>query len=571
MNRFSNSLLKFGALLAFIAVFAAACGDGEQSSAGRSDDMAPAEQQVLNLRLSGEPKGIDPHRASVAGEISIVKQLFSALFRYDENLNVIADLASDVPTDDNGGISKDGKTYTVKLRKDAKWSDGQALTAEDIVYSVKRMLDPTVASPYAGNFGVIVGAREFTGAMGTKAAPKTPSEAELTSLRDGVGVVARDASTVVFTLTQPSPSFLNQLSLWAAAPVRQDVIARHGNAWTEAGNLIGSGPFVLKEWVHNSHFTLEPNTNWHLGQAKLTRLSIKIIEDDVAAFAAYQAGDIDLTTVPPPSRREVATPGSALNSQLLRKSDLNTFGLMFNASQKPWDNTKVRQAFATAIDRNTYVEAILQGVGHPTTSWLPPGMPGYDATVGSQYEFDAAKARQLLSEAGYANGAGFPTVTLFMRSNDTNRVISQFLEDQFKKNLNVSIEIDLVDSAGFQSRFTKGEFNFTLNSWSADWPYADNWLPEHFSTGGGFNVYHYSNSKVDDLMKRAVAQVDAKAQLELYQQGHKALIDDAAVAPIYNRETFWVISPRLRDLQVTGLDGAIKGDWNLWKTWIAKG
>jgi oligopeptide transport system substrate-binding protein len=374
----------------------------------------------------------------------------------------------------------------------------------------------------------------------------------------------------VFNLSAPSASFLNQLALWAGAPVRKDVIEKYGDSWTEAGNLVGNGPFVLKEWVHNDHLTLEANQNWHLSKAKLSQVTVRIMDDDVAAYAAYLAGELDVAPIPPANRKEVMTPGSPLNTQLVRKPSLATSALMFNTQEKPWDNVKVRQAFATAVDRQSYVDGVLQGVGQPTTAWIPPGMPGYDGTLGKQYAFDPAKARQLLSEAGYPNGAGFPKVTLFLRSNDSNKLLGQFLQDQFHKNLGIDIEVELADSATYQSRFQKGQFNFSFGGWSADWPYPDNWLPEHFGSSGTFNVYHYNNAKVDDLFQKALSESDASKRLDLYGRAQKLVLDDAVVGPLYNGETFLLVKSHVRDLQITGLDGAIRGDWNLWKTWIAK-
>ncbi len=570
MLHIRSNLLKLGAFLVLVAVFLGACGGNQNAASTKANDAAPAADQVLRLRINGEPKGIDPQKASFATEISLDKQLFSALFRYDDKLQVTPDLAGEMPSIDNGGISKDGKTYTIKLRKDLKWSDGQALTSQDVVYGFQRLLDPKTAAPYASNFNSIAGARDYSTAFGTKAAPKTPSDADLAAMRSAVGVTAKDATTVVFNLTAPSVSFLNQLALWSSAPVRKDIIEKYGDTWTEAGNLVGNGPFMLKEWVHNDHFTLVPNPNWHLGQAKLSQVTIRIMEDDVAAYAAYLAGELDVAPVPPANRKEAMTAGSALNSQLLRKASLSTFALMFNTQDKPWDNLKVRQAFATAMNRQDYVDGVLQGVGETTTAWVPPGMPGYDGSLGSQYAFNMAKAKQLLSDAGYANGQGLPKVTLLLRTTDANKLLAQFLQEQFRTNLGVDIEVDMVDSATFQSRFQKGQYNMTFSSWSADWPYPDNWLPEQFGSTGSMNVYHYSNPKADDFFQKAAAEADGTKRLDFYTQAQKLILDDAVIAPVYNGETFLLVKPQVRDLQVTGLDGYIRGDWNLWKTWIAK-
>ena len=556
--------------VAVLAIILAACGGASSGPTGANNQAAPPDQQVLNLRMTGEPKTIDPQRASSATDVSIIRQLFGTLFTYDDNLQIVPDLASEVPTLDNGGISHDGKTYTLHLRKELKWSDGKALTSTDVVYGMKRMLDPKVAGPNASNYYGIVGARDYNNGLGTKAAPKTPSEAELETLRDAVAVQAPDPTTVVISLLQANGGFLQQLSVWPSAPVRRDIIESKGDAWTEAGTLIGNGPFVLKEWAHADHFTLEANPLWHRGAVKLSRVNIKMIEDDVAAFAAYLAGDLDSSAVPPANRREAMTPGTALNAALVRKPALTTFALEFNNKEAPFDNQKVRQAFGMAVDRKTFVDGVQQGVGIPTTAWIPPGMPGYDAAAGKQLDYDAAKARQLLSDAGYPDGQGLPRPTLFMRSSDVNKVVAQYLQEQFRKVLGVDVDIDLVDAATYSTRFGKGQFNFTFNSWTAAWPFPDNWLSNLFTTGSAGNYFSYSNSKVDDLLQRAGAELDRGKQLDLYGQAQKGVLDDAAIAPVYNAEIFIVLNPRVRDFAVTGIDGSVKGDMNLWRTWIAK-
>jgi oligopeptide transport system substrate-binding protein len=562
----------------------AACGGGNKgggtsaggtsapsTSGGPPADAAPAAQQVINLRLTGEPKGLDPQRANFSTEISPIRQLFSSLFTYDENLNVVPDLAAEMPTVENGGVSKDGKTYTIKLR-DASFSNGRKITANDVVYSMQRELDPNIAGPYASNYYSIVGAQEYNTAFGTKDAPKTPSQADLDKMKAALGVTAKDEKTVVFTLKAPAVSFLQQLAIWPAAVVPKEVIERYGDKWTEAGNLVGSGPFTLKEWAHNDHITLVANPNWHRGKTTLQQINIKMIQDAAALYAAYLAGEIDMDSeIPPANRKEIQSPASPLNKELHQQTELTTFALQFNNKEKPFDNPKVRAAFGTAIDRKAFVDGVLQGVGNPTTTWIPKGMPGYDASVGKKYEVDPAKAKQLLADAGYPNAQGLPKVTLMIRSSDTNRLVAQFLQDQLKKNLNVDLDVDYVDTATYQGRFTKSQFQFVLGGWGADWPFPDNWIDEHFSTGGSHNQYQYSNPKVDDLIKQVKAETDTKKQLDLYAQIQKIVIDDdAGIVPIYNRAVFLLLKPKVKNFIVTGLDGEIRGDYNLWRTYIAK-
>jgi len=574
-----SGLRLFASAVVLLGLAFSACGGDDNKAAGTTKaddsapaDAAPADQQVLRVRIGGEPKTIDPHLTNFAEETTLTKSLFSGLFTYDENLKVIPSVAAEMPTAENGGISKDGKTYTIKINKNAKWSDGKALAASDFVYSMKRAMDPKLGGPYTSFYFALKGAKEYNTAFGTKEAPKTPSDADLTKLRDGVAVTAKDASTIVYELSEPYPSFLSVLALWTAFPVRQDVVEKYGDKWTEPANHIGNGPFVLKEWVHGSRLVFEQNQNWHLGKAKLTRITISIMEDVTAAYAAYLNNELDMTDVPPANRREVANPGSPLNKELQRKNELTTFALIYNNKQAPFDNIKVRKAFATAVDRKAYVDVVLSGVGQATTSWLPPGMPGYNGEIGKQYELNATKAKQLLSEAGFPEGRGLPKVTFLIRTSDTARnITAPFVIENFKKNLGVDVEFEFVDTGTYTSRYTKSQFQVVIGGWGADWPYPDNWLPEFLGTGGSNNQGQYTNSKFDDLMKRAVQESDDKKRLALYDEAQKLGIDeDAGLAPIYNREVFILVKPKVKSLILTALDGGIRGDYNLHRTYIAK-
>jgi oligopeptide transport system substrate-binding protein len=555
------------ALAAMVMVIA--CGGNENDSAAVQDQLAPPDQQVLRLRLLGEPKTIDPHLTNTVSETTLTKPLFAGLFTYDEDLKVVPNLATELPTVGNGGISRDGLTYTIKIDSDAKWSDGKAVTANDFVYSLKRALDPKLAGPYVSFFHGITGAKDYSTALGTAAAPKTLTDAELATLRDKVGISAKDERTVVYQLMQPNPSFLNLLALWTAFPVREDAIQAHGNLWTEAGNHISNGPFKLREWAHNERIVFEPNPYWSGEKAKLTRLQINFIADDAAAYAAYLAGEIDSTIVPPASRREVLMPGSPLNDELVRVAELTTYAVFMNNLQPPFDNVKVRQAIGLALDREAYVEGVLQQGGRTTTSWLPPGMPGHNANIGKQYEFNPAKAKQLLAEAGYPEGRGLPSITFLAVANDTNRLTGEFLEDQLRRNAGIESTTEYVDSRTYSTRLTGKDYHATLQRWAADWPYPDNWLPELFGSDGQANYTNYRNTQFDSMVERAAAETDESKRLALYDEAHRLAIDEATLMPVYNRDLFILVKPQVKNLIVTGLDGAIKGDYFFHKTYIA--
>ncbi|HEX5368224.1 MAG TPA: ABC transporter substrate-binding protein, partial [Dehalococcoidia bacterium] len=228
-----------------------------------------------------------------------------------------------------------------------------------------------------------------------------------------------------------------------------------------------------------------------------------------------------------------------------------------------------RQAFGTAIDRQAYVDGVLQGAGVPTTSWVPPGMPGYDKDLGTQYSFDPQKAQQLLAQAGFPDGKGLPKVTFIMVASDSNKIVGQFIQDQLKKNLGVDVDVQYLDSKAYGGSFGTGDYQVTIQSWSADWPYPDNWLPDQFGTGAGNNLVNFSNQQFDDLMAKAAAELDNQKRLDLYDQGQKLMLDQAPIMPLYNRVSYTLTKPNVKNLVITGIDGAIKGDYNLWQTYIA--
>jgi oligopeptide transport system substrate-binding protein len=555
-------------VLAVLAVVAMACG-GTDTGDAVSRDVAPAEQQVLRVRINSEPRTLDPHRSNLSVESSVNKSLFTALFTYDEELKIVPALAADVPTEDNGGVSEDGMTYTIRLIEGTKWSDGSPLTADDFVYSMKRALDPRTASPYASYFFSVQGAREFATAMGTPQQPKSPSESELAVLMDRVGVSATDARTIVYRLADPNPSFLNQLAVWTAFPVKKDVVERWGERWTEPEHHVGNGPFVLAGWEHGERILLRRNENWS-GKEKpvLSRIEVNIIADDAAAYAAYLAGELDSVTVPASARREVASSGSPLSSQLRRQPELGTFAMFMNQAMKPFDNVKVRQAFAMAIDRDSMVEGVLQGAGRPTTSWIPPGMPGYNAGLGRNLEYNSQEAREALAEAGYKDGAGFPEVTFLFAAVDTNRVMGQFVQDQLKRNLGVDVKLDFVEGPVFGQRFVTNQHQVTIIRWGAEWPYPDNWLPGLFMSNAGNNHTGYASATFDEIMRKAASRTSDSERLSLYEAGHKMILDEAVISPLFNRESYVVTKPWVKNLILTGLDGFVGGDYHFAKTYI---
>ncbi len=533
-----GSRLALALLIALIAAVAVACKGGDGEVTGQ---LAP--NQELRIRIAGDPGTMDPQLASYSEEISAVKQLFRGLFTYDEDLNVVPAVALEVPTKENGGISDDGLTYTINLRDDAIWSDGTPVTAGDFVYAFQRLFDPKAGAQgyYFDFYTAIAGAEEAAYGEGTI---------------DAVGVTAPDDYTLQIQLAYEQPTLPVLLALWPASPLRQDVIEQYGEAWTEPGNLIGNGPFVLAQYEPEQQIVLEANAGyWGDDQPTLQRLVFRIIPDDSAALLAYQNGEIDMTSIPPV---DAATYEG--DAEQLRYAQLETFAIFYNHTQAPFDDPLVRRAFSRAIDREAYVTVVEGGVGEPAVSWLPPGMPGSDASVGQDLGFDLGAARSLLEEAGYPDGDGFPSVTFTIPEDESNRLTAEFLQEQLKQNLGVDIQIEALEENSFFDRFFEGDFEFTWLSWFADYADPENWLPQQFAADGGFNVMGYSNPEVDELLEQAATELDETERLALYDEVHRIIIEDQAVTPVFHPERNYLVKANVAGLITTVLD-AEPGDW----------
>ena len=521
----------------------------------------PAVPQVLRVNLGGEPAQIDPNRASWANEISIVHQVFEGMLGYNQDLTLKAVEATQIPTTANGGISADGKTYTFKLNSKATWSDGQKITAKDYEYSIKRMLNPDLAAEYASFYFGIVGAEDYFSA--TKA-----DDAAKAKLKDAVGVKAVDDSTLQIKLTDAQPTFLQLMALWPAYPVRQDVIEKNGDKWTEAATYIGNGPFMMKEWVHQDHITVVKSPKYWGTPAKLDEIDFKMITDQNTALAAYKNNELDISGVP--AGTEKSTIGdSVLSKEILRYAQLVTFAYQFNVTQAPFNNKNLRKALNAAIDRDAFINNVRGGVGQAAYSWIPPGMPGYDAKLGADYHFNVAKAKQFLVAAGYKeDGSDVPELRLQYADTGVNPTIAQFVQNQMKVNLGIKVSIEPMEGKAFSQAVNGQKYTWAWYGWGADYPDPDDWLPELFGTGAGNNHTGYSNTQFDALCKQARTELDTTKRLALWAQAQAIIEDDAPILFMNYRETFVLVKPNVKALLYNGMDN-IPGDMGYAYTYLS--
>jgi len=527
-----------------LSIFSTSCTQGQ-----------PAGSQVLTVNLAGEPAQIDPNRASWAAERSVIGQVFEGLLGFDKGLAVIPVVAKELPTVANKGVSADGKTYTFNLKNNVTWSDGTKVMAKDFAYSIVRMLDPDLATEYASFYYPIAGAEDYNGA-GSKTA------AEKAALKAKVGVKATGDYTLQITLGDTYPVFLQLMALWPVYPIREDVVTANGEKWTEAGKYIGNGPFIMTEWVHQDHITFEPNPKYWGTKPKLTKITYKMITDANAALAAYKNGELDMSGVPVGTEKATMADPS-LSPQIVRNADLTTFAFQFNVHTAPYDNLTLRKALSTAVDRAAFVDKVRGGVGKVALSWIPPGMPGHDPNLGTEYSFDAAKAKTLLATAlSELKLADASKLALKFQFSDTasNKTIAQFLQGQMKDNLGIDLTLEPMESKSFSQMVNSNKHTWAWFGWGADYPDPDNWLPQLFGTGAGNNHTTYSNPAFDALCKTAGKELDNTKRLQQWAEAQKMVMADAPIVTMFYRERFILVKPYLKGLTPTGMDGQIMGD-----------
>lgn len=388
-------------------------------------------------------------------------------------------------------------------------------------------------------------------------------------LRDAVGVKAKDDYTLEIKIVRARPTFLQLMALWCTYPVREDIIKAYGDQWTEPPHYIGNGPFILTEWVHQDHMTFKTNENYWSTKPKLSEIQYKMITDQNAELAAYKNNELDLVRVPTGSEKTIMD-DPVLSKEIVRYAELITFAFQFNVSKPPYDNKLLRQAIATAIDRVSFVDKVRNGVGKPAYSWIPPGMPGYDADLGLQYKFDKVKAKQLLSQAGYSDVSKLPEIKFQYSDTAGNRLIAQFLQGQMQDNLGITITLEPMETKAFQQLVNSEQHTWAWFGWGADYPDPDNWLPELFGTDAGNNHTMYSNPDFDELADEALSELDNTKRLQLWAEAQEMVIEDCPIATMFYRERFWLAKPNIKNLKTTGMDGQIPGDLFLFETYLSE-
>jgi oligopeptide transport system substrate-binding protein len=432
------------------------------------------------------------------------------------------------------------------------------LTAANFEYAWKRLADPELAGEYQFiGCDIIKGYSEYAA---TTCQGKSITETlalDLPKLKDGVGVKAVDDKTLTIELVNPAPYFLSIAALWVGVPTREaDAANADGLSQAVPENFVGNGPFMLTEHERDTKIVFEANPNYvgPLGPVKLKRIEMAMIKESQVAFQAYKNGELDAIALAPEDQSAAQT-DPVLSKEIVQTTGSCTSYLGFNLKKPPFDNLKVRQAFAQAVDRDGWIRDVLKGQGSATQTFIPPGFPGYEKS--DQWSFDPAAAKKTLADAGFADGKGLPEIKLTFSSSARNKVRFEWFANQFKQNLGIDVKLDPVDSTAY-SALTKDPATvpqaFYLG-WCADYPDQQDWLTLVFKTGGiSAGRTGYSNKKFDDLVAKGDVEQDAAKRADFYSQAQKILIEDTPVAFLNNDGGPILIKPYVKIGKVTPID-----------------
>ena len=496
--------------------------------------LSAAQAAVLRVQNGGDPASLDPHQLSGDWENRIAGDIFEGLVTEDIGAEPIPGQA------ESWEISDDGLTYTFSLREGIVWSDGTPVTAEDFVFSFRRLMDPENAAQYAYLQYPIENAEAVN-------AGDMPVEE--------LGVRAIDDATLEITLERPTPYFIGALTHYTAYPIPAHAIEEHGGDWVQPGNIVTNGPYVPVEWVPNSHVLTERNPEyWDAESVSIEGVRFEPAEDIASAFKRYRAGEFDIMTGMPKDQYawiQENMPGEARVSPFA-----GLYYYVMNHEVPPFDDVDVRTALSMAVNREVIGPQVL-GTGEiPAFSWVPPGMANYGEPETVEWK-DVAYPERVEQAKSLMEGAGFGPdspleLTLRYNTDDNHRRVAVAIASMWKP-LGVEVELFNTETKVHYDDIRAGEFQVARAGWLADYNDADNFL--NLLKGGiEFNYGNYESAEFDRLMDEANATADADEREALLREAERVALADAAAIPIYYYLSENLVSPKVQGFEDNAFD-----------------
>lgn len=492
----------------------------------------PAVKQGGVLKLYGiDPMVLDP---AVSGDMTshaYIAQIFSGLVKLGDDLEPASDIAEEWE------ISTDGRTYTFSLRRDVTFHDGRPVTAGDFKYSLERACSPATgsrtAAPYLGD---IVGVDKVL--------------AGETSEISGVRVIGD--YTLEITIDAPRSYFLSKLTYPTAYVVDRNNVAQGGEWWRDPN---GTGPFELGQWSRGELLVLERNDSYYGKKANLDKVEFQLWSG--VPMRMYETGDIDVTGVSVTYIDRVTDPAGPFHDQLQKVPELSFYYIGFNSTRPPFDDVKVRKAFAMAIDKEKIVSLVYRDLVQRADGILPPGIPGYNEDLDG-LGFDPEAAGELIAASGYGAVSALPPITL--TTSGYGGLIPGYLAaviQEWRNNLGVEVTVRVLEPERYIYHLTEEKDELFDIGWVADYPHPQDFLEVLFYTGVENNFAEYSNPEIDALLDRAATETDSDLSLEMYREIEQLLVDDAACLPLWFGMNYILVKPYVKGYRLNPMGYAM--------------
>jgi len=477
---------------------------------------AGVRQGILHFGNLSEPRELDPHITTGVSEQNILSALFEGLVTQAPDAQAITPGVAA-----RWDVREDGALYRFHLRQDARWSNGDPLTAADFLYAFERILSQDFGAPYAYMLYSIAGAEAFHRGQN----PDFSS----------VGLRAPDPHTLEITLHTPVPHFLTKLTHMAWFPVHPATIEQHGGmtargtTWTRPATFVGNGPFQLEQWHPNQQITVTRNPHyWDQDNVHLQAIVFYPIGDHAIEERAFRAGQLHITGTVPVER--IAHYQQHNPDALHLEPYLGTYYYLLNTRRPPLDNPQVRRALALAIDREQITRAITRAGEPPAYHFTPPGTGGYTAKARLSGTTDEARA--LLAAAGFPGGQGFPALTILYNTADTHARIAEAIQQMWLRELGIQVQLANMEWKVYLDATQSGQYDIARAGWIGD--YLD---PETFLnlwvTDGGNNRTGWSHPGYDAHIRTAATTTNPTNRLEAFQAAEQILIAEMPVIPLY--------------------------------------
>lgn len=526
-----KKMLALVLVVAMVATSLIGCGSNKGDDADKGGDSASTEKQLV-VEVGPDPETIDPALNSASDGGCMIIHLFDGLLTIDQDEQLAPGCA------ETWDISEDGLTWTFHLREGLKWSDGTDLTANDFVYSWKRVCDPLTAAPYAET--VLNAVKGYDEAI----------EGNV----DALAVTATDENTLVVELAKPCTYFGSLAAFATLVPVQEATIEKNGETWaTQADTYISNGAFHITEWVPGSHITMSKNEYyWNADAIKLDSIKFLLMEDANAAYSAYKTEEALMIKDVPTDE----VPALADNDEFHVDEMIGTYYVSLNTEKEMFKDARVRKALSLAIDRDYVANTVMQGTYTPAYNLMGPGWTdaegnsfidganGGETYINKDYEKSLEEAKALLAEAGYPDGEGFPTITYSTNDDGYHKKVAEHLQQAWAK-IGITLNIETVEWGQFTSMRRNGEYEIARNGWVGDYTDASNQLELFYSTNSN-NDGKFNNEEFDAAIDLSRTTTDAAERSAALHKAEDIIMEEGACIPLAYYSDFYLMSSKVQ-------------------------